>query len=137
MQAEQMLVFLVPAQSNEQVAVVRSLAPTFQNLRWTLGPPVFVDETDDSSCTTPEDEPIRTVGYALDVTCLGAPGPATPADEVVQFLQPFADVTSNTGLEFEVEYRGTYVGTIASGRLDRSLQDGLIGPWDGAIRDGG
>ncbi len=137
MPTEQLLVFLVSEPTSETIDAVRSLGATFQRGRWTLGPPAFVDETDASSCSQPEDEPIRTVGFVLEVTPTRVDGPSTPAAEVERFLQPFAQLrVSDANLEFEVEYRGIYVGTIAAGKLDRSLVDGLLKPWDNGSTTG-
>ncbi len=57
--------------------------------RWTLGPPEFIDETDDTGRTLPEDEPVRTVGIALGVSDPGEV-PDTPREEVAFFVEAAA-----------------------------------------------
>jgi hypothetical protein len=96
--------------------------------RWPLGPPLFVNETDSSSCTRPEDEPIRTVGILLRVTARGEP-PATPVSEAVRLLDALAASSRDRRLELEVQLDETYVGKIGSGQMDRVLREGLLERW--------
>ena len=106
-------------------SVVAALVP---GRDWTVRAPEFVDETDSSSCTAPEDEPVRTVGAVLEVT---APGsiPGTPRAEVSAFIDALAAFSGERGLEMEVELGDTYAGEIRAGVPDRLVREGLLAPW--------
>ncbi|HEY3357891.1 MAG TPA: hypothetical protein VGQ83_31860 [Polyangia bacterium] len=99
-----------------------------QSGRWNLGPPLFVNETDSSSCTRPEDEPIRTVGVLLRVTSRGDV-PATPVSEAQRLFDALATFSRERQLELEVQLDETYVGEIRSGQMDRVLREGLLERW--------
>ena len=95
---------------------------------WHIGGPELVDETDDSSCTSPEDQPIRTVGMILTVS---TPGEAsqTPLDDPKALIASMARFSSERGTEFEVEIDGEYVGDIKHGAVSASIQQGLLDSW--------
>lgn len=95
---------------------------------WHLGAPRFVDDSDDSSCTAPEDQPIRTVGVLLTVS---APGEVsrTPVDDPEAFVAALSQFSSERGTEFEMELDGEYVGDIRRGEVSESIQQGLLARW--------
>src|SRR5438128_1351394 len=85
-----LLVYLSGEYVDSDVAMVRAAVEELaQSRHWTVSPPEFVDATDSSSCTAPEDEPIRTVGGALAVTEPGET-PSTPRSEVDAFIDGMA-----------------------------------------------
>jgi len=104
---------------------VESLA---SSRRWTLGPPEFVNETDASSCTAPEDEPIRTVGVVLAVTEPDTV-PGTPREEVTAFIDALAALSGERGVEMEVQLGETYAGEIRAGVPDRLIREGVLATW--------
>jgi hypothetical protein len=106
-------------------ALVASLAPSEV---WTVSPPRFVDEVDDSSATKPDDEPVRTTGISLAISSPGT-APGTPVSEPERFLSAIADFSGSRQIEFEVQLDGTYVGEISSGKMDRLLREGLLAQW--------
>lgn len=111
------------------VRALREVAAVLARIaRWTLGPPAFVDETDDSSCTRPDDQPIRTVGAVLDVTDPGASG-GTPVEEVVRFIDVLAWCSAERRIVMEVQLGDIWVGEIERGVLDRGIRDGLLAAW--------
>jgi hypothetical protein len=110
------------------VSAVHGAAGSFAGDSWTLGPPVLVDEIDASSCTRPEDEPIRSLGFVLFVTAAGVPG-GTPKHEVGRFVAHLCDLSRTAGLSFELQLERTYVGSIAAGVADRFMTRGLIESW--------
>jgi len=95
---------------------------------WTVCEPEFVDQTDDSSCSRPEDLPIRTVGAALDVTD-PSDVPSTPIEEVEWVLGQFAKFSTSHRVDFEIELNGTYVGGISRGVFNQTLVEGLLETW--------
>lgn len=95
---------------------------------WTVSPPEFVDETDASSCTTPEDEPIRTVGAALVVTEPDS-NPGTPREEASAFIDALAAFSKARGADMEVQIGDTYAGEIRAGIPDQLLVEGLLARW--------
>ena len=94
---------------------VKSLAGS---RRWTLGVPNFVDESDSSTCTRHEDEPIRTVGAALAVTEPDEPR-ATSRAEATALIEAMAAFSKEYDVEMEVQLGNTYVGEIRAGVPDR------------------
>ncbi len=96
--------------------------------RWLVEPPVFVDDTDSSSCTRPEDEPVRTVGVVLTVNSLGE-APETPVTELERLLDALSAFSRERQVELELLLDDTYVGEIRDGNLDRLLREGLLEQW--------
>jgi hypothetical protein len=125
----------VSAKDVERLGVL--LSDLASQREWTLGPPRFVDETDIESATAPGDEPIRTVGGALE---LRRPGPTLTTDEDrrhyadVDFLvKGLAKFSATTQTELEFELGGTYVGDIVRGQISDVLTQGLLEEWRRAL----
>jgi hypothetical protein len=95
---------------------------------WSRAAPQFVDETDDSSCSLPEDEPVRTVGLLLSVSAEGE-DPPTPVEEPTRIVEALAKFSAERGVEFEVQIDHTYCGAIEGGVPDKSIREGLLAPW--------
>ena len=94
---------------------------------WTVAPPAFVDERDDSSCNAPEDEPIRTVGAVLTVTAEG--GTYVSRTEVAAFIDALAAFSSERHLDMELQLGRKFAGTIRAGVTDALVRDALLGTW--------
>ena len=124
-----LLVCLSEEFSESEVRALRIAVDALAESRsWTVGPPEFVDETDASSCTAPEDEPIRTVGAVLEVTARGSV-PGTSREEATAFIDGMVAFSKEHDLEMEVELDDTYAGDICSGIADRLVREGLLGTW--------
>lgn len=124
-----LLAYVVSNVSDQEVVALQALVKTLGEAHtWTVGPPEFVDEVDDGSCTRPEDEPVRTLGIALPVS---SPGqlPETPVAEAECLLDSLANLSQEGGLELEVQLDETYVGYIKQGHLDPLLRNGLLKEW--------
>jgi hypothetical protein len=115
-------------EASDAAALHELVAAMATTERWTLTPPIFVDETDDSSCTQPEDEPIRTIGALLTVTLRDA-SPATPVEEVQRFLDAMAEFSARRGVDMEIELDATHAGRIRNGVIDDVAREGLIATW--------
>jgi hypothetical protein len=127
--AQRLLGYLCSDFSESDVIALRLLVDSLgQRGTWTIEAPRFVDESDDTSCTRPEDEPLRTVGVALSVT---SPEelPGTPVDEPTRLLEALATFSAQRSVDFEVQLDDTYVGQIRLGKLDHLLLDGLLARW--------
>jgi hypothetical protein len=125
----QLLAYLSSDFSAEDVVAVRDLVSRLGEVaHWSSLPPRFVDETDSTSCTRPEDKPIRTVGTVL---CVSSPGelPETTVEEVRQMLDALARLSAERNLALEVQLGDTFVGSIEDGTFDRLLREGLIESW--------
>jgi hypothetical protein len=111
---------------------VKALRATAEELAqaapWTYMAPSFIDESDASSCTRPEDEPVRTIGVALVVSAAGEV-PSTPLDEAQRFLESLAGFSHLWEVDMEVLLDDTYVGEIRCGVMDHLLREGLLDQW--------
>jgi len=127
--AEQLLAYFSEDFEDAHVNALRELTEFMAARRaWTGGSPEFVDDTDDSSGTRPEDEPIRTVGVILPIAS-GEPGSATPVEDVKAFIEALSEFSRVQQVEFELELDQTYAGSISDGVPDRVVQEGLIATW--------
>src|SRR5258706_4076243 len=112
------------------VSHVRALAETLSHRAdWSISPPLFVDELDETSCTAPGDEPVRTVGLLLKVA-RPEESPPTPVSEVERFVEALAKFSTDHEVEFELQIDTTYVGTVAHGLPDRLVREGLLATWE-------
>ena len=100
----------------------------------TGGVPVFVNEISDPGDPGTGDEPIATLGFLLE---LSPPDqdPATRTSELracqdVAFLiHQVASFSAHSGISFEFELDGVYVGKVVNGVLNKTLQEGLLDEW--------
>lgn len=124
-----LLVWLSDEFDESDVAALRRVNDELaRSRRWTVRPPEFVDETDSSSCTAPDDEPVRTVGVVLDVTepdCV----PCTSREEATAFIDALTEFSGRRGLEMEAQLGDTYAGEIRAGVPDRLIREGLLATW--------
>jgi hypothetical protein len=111
------------------VSALQSLAESLASQGpWSRMAPQFVDETDDSSCSLPEDEPIRTVGVVLSVSSRGE-DPPTPVEEATRIIEALARFSAARGVELEVQIDQTHVGDIVRGIPDEDIRVGLLEKW--------
>ncbi|WP_457337783.1 hypothetical protein [Rhizobacter sp. P5_C2] len=114
---------------------VRQLVSKVANTRqWLIGPPQYVDLTEDSA-TRREDLPVETVGGELEVCSAHVPG-GLPADvdarhcaEVDELVQAVRRLSEEVAVAFEFMYGGNYAGAIEAGKIDKTLQVGLLDEW--------
>jgi len=124
-----LLVWLSGEFDESDVPALRHAVESLVSSRcWTVGPPEFLDETDSSSCTALEDEPVRTVGAVLGVTESDSL-PSTPREEVTAFIDALSAFSKERGLEMEVQLGDTYSGEIRAGVPDRLIREGLLATW--------
>ncbi|HEX5750167.1 MAG TPA: hypothetical protein VFZ09_28310 [Archangium sp.] len=124
-----LLAYLSADFSDDDVRALRELVTNLASSGgWSHKPPMFVDEVDDSSCTRPEDEPVRTVGVLLKVSEPGE-SPMTLVDELMRLLDALSLFSSERGVELEVQLDDTYVGEIRNGVPDRLIREGLLARW--------
>lgn len=103
--------------------------------KWVVAPPAFVDETDSSSCTQPDDEPIRTAGCVLFVPRQAHRATELRAlNDVEAVLETLRNLSAESGVDIEVQLDDECIGEIQRGVFDRSLRDGLLAPWRDALR---
>lgn len=123
-----LLAYLSADYDDDDVDATRALVADLASGSWSAGPPEFVDDTDASSCTRPEDRPIRTVGVVLPVG-EASDRPSTPREEAASFVSALEVLSRERDLEFELQLGQTYVGTIRAGVADRLVQEGLLAEW--------
>jgi len=126
--AKQLLAYFSDDFAEDDVIAMRDLAVELaQAIEWTVGRPAFVNESDDSSSTRPEDEPIRTVGLLLPLKHGG--GTKAPGRDVRALVGAVADFSRARGIEFEVMLDETFVGTIEDGVPDQEIR-ALLATWE-------
>jgi hypothetical protein len=130
------LLFYVADEVTPQIRErVRQLVLEMANVgQWSIGPPQYVDLTEDLA-TRSEDLPVKTVGGELEVCSAQTPG-GLPADvdgrlyaEVDKLVQEVRRLSEEVGVSFEFMYGGNYAGAIDGGKIDKTLQVGLLDEW--------
>lgn len=109
---------------------------------WTIGPPEFVDAQEEDEEEEPEDEPLRTVGGVLKIySARGNLAAKLPLEvdrqhleEVRTVIDALRSFSAVTGHELELELSGVHVGTIANGKPDRLIEEGLLAEWEKALQ---
>lgn len=97
--------------------------------QWVLGPPELFDESDVHGG--------RSLGFALSIYTAQPPWgegmdcaiDRAHLDEVKDLLGEICRISGERDVSFVVEFAGESVGAVEEGRLDRSLEVGLIGEW--------
>jgi hypothetical protein len=101
---------------------------------WVIGAPEFIDIIENSE-TQPGDIPVETVGGVHEIYSTSHPNKlpaeidAQHLNEVEYIVDSVQQLSQAHGFEFEFELDGQYVGTIDNGRIDATLQRGLIEEW--------
>jgi hypothetical protein len=141
---KQQLLFFVADDIDEATAreMERLVAELAEQHAWSLGPPTFVNEVDDSSVSSPEDLPIRTLGGILELYSMWPPeGAQLPKeldqanfDDVKTLVASLIAFSSRTGHELDLELAGEPVGSIRGGEPDRILREGFLGEWEQSLK---
>lgn len=106
-------------------------------------PPEFVDEEDASSCTEPDDVPIRTVAGFVKLYsgfppwCDRLPRSVDRAqlEGVRAVVDAMAAVSAAAHVDIVFEYADEAIGWIQGGAPDDSLTVGLLGEWERVLRE--
>lgn len=126
---QELLAYLSGEVTDEDLSAFRALVVGLESTRlWTYGPPQFVDETDATSCTRPEDSPIRTVGVVLVVSSPGEV-PETPVAEAGDLIEFLSQYSADREQDFVLQLDNTYVGEIRNGVADTLVREGLLERW--------
>jgi len=114
-----------------RLSVAREVDKIAGSRKWSLNHPVPLDEVVESELGTPT----RIVGGFLDVRAADPPS-ALPIsvdqahlDEVSYLVECLRKFSEEYGLAFEFELDGTFVGSVEDGKIDRTLQVGLLDEW--------
>lgn len=130
--SDDLLIYLSDRITDADAAAIESLAQQVASAReWAVSPPVFIDDTDASSCSRPEDVPIRTVGIGIELPTGDAPRALSAAGlgDLEWLLQVVSQLSASRQLELEVQLNGEMVGVVRDGIQSRALREGLIEPW--------
>lgn len=121
-------------------AAIASLA---SSRSWTIAPPEFIDEEDNSSSTQPGDQPIVTVGGFVQLYSSFPPwGERLPTtvdraqyEEAKAIVDAMATYSREKQLDLVFEYEDEAIGYIERGAPDEGLTVGLLAEWDRVLRD--
>ena len=135
------LLFFLTSDPTEEV--VRDLETMIDELssqrNWTAGPPVLVDDVEDSDANTPkmEGQPGRTLGGFLGLERTAHPFDAAKEwrfyQDVLYLVEAIQEFSVETDTEFEFELGGVFVGEITRGVVDECLRVGLLAEWRDTI----
>jgi hypothetical protein len=125
----ELLAYLSDDFDEDDVVAVRDLETDLRDAHtWTFEPPYFVDDTDDTSGTRPEDEPIRTVGLMLPLS-LNGKDQNVPVTDLNVLIKGLARLSFSRHIEFEIQLDDDMIGTIEDGLPDEAIQEGLLATW--------
>ena len=100
---------------------------------WVLGPPVFLDQSDEYGS--------HWVGFGLMLYTALPPWreeidpqvDRAHLEEVKELVGELCRISDEYGASFQVEYASELVGTVESGQMDSGLEVTLIGEWERVI----
>jgi hypothetical protein len=130
------LLFYVADEVTPQIRerVRRFISEMANSRQWVLGPPQYVDMTEELA-TRAGDLPVETVGGELEVCSAQVPE-GLPRDvdarhyaEVHDLVQAVRRLSEEAAVPFEFMYRGLYAGAVEAGDIDKTLQVGLLDEW--------
>lgn len=134
--SKQQLVFFVAQDIDDSIRndVNKMLANLGSSRRWVIGPPEYIDITDDNR-SRDEDVVDETVGGVHEIYS-AAPANGLPRsidllllEEVEQIVESVRKLSEHKSLEFEFELDGRFVGSIEDGVIDLTLQKGFLDEW--------
>jgi hypothetical protein len=102
---------------------------------WVLGPPELFDESDARDG--------RSLGFVLSIYTARPPwdkrmDPAIDRahlNEAKELLGEICRISGELHVSFDVDFAGESIGTVEEGRLDESLEIGLIGEWERVLNE--
>lgn len=103
--------------------------------RWVIGPPLFVDMREEPEDYSRGDLPRDIVGGYLEIYSALPPWTLPREvslqhlEEVTALLSALEKLSSESVLNFEVEFGGELIGTVMGGKMDEGLSVGLLGEW--------
>jgi hypothetical protein len=134
-QKQKLLFFLAQDVDDHDRKLLREMIERMSTSRsWVIGAPEFIDITENSE-TEPGDIPVETVGGVHEIYSTSNPNKlpaeidAQHLDEVEYIVDSVRQLSQEHRFEFEFELDGQYVGTIDNGRINATLQIGLIEEW--------
>ena len=126
----ELLAYLSDEFDDADVTAVHHLGEELRDAHsWKFEPPYFVDDTDDSSGTRPEDEPVRTVGLMLPLS-LNGKDQDVPVTNLNVLIKGLARLSRSRHVEFEVQLDDDMVGEIVDGEVDEGIHEGLLATWE-------
>jgi hypothetical protein len=103
--------------------------------QWVLGPPGLFDKLDVRNG--------RSLGFVLSIYTARPPWgegldptiDRAHLDEVKELLGEICRISGERHASFVVDFTGETIGTIEEGRMDSSLETGLIGEWERVLEE--
>jgi hypothetical protein len=103
--------------------------------QWLCGPVQFVDQMEETGDASKGDKPIETLGGYLEIYTAQRPW-AIPREidlrllsEVEALVQSLCAFSLAHKFVFALELDGVFVGMIEDGKMDETLEVGLLGEW--------
>lgn len=127
--------------SDDVTAMHEAVVALASSREWGVEPPEFVNETDDSSCTDPGDQPIVTIGGVLRLYSSFPPwGSRLPLEidraqleDARAVIAAMAALSRERGLTIVFEYDGEAIGSIDEGTIDDSLATTFVSEWERSL----
>src|SRR5688572_23186051 len=124
---------VVTIEGTMSASIASSLQALSQQLasrrHWVFGPPDLFDESGVGD---------RSLGFVLSIYTMRPPWDEemdrtidrAHVDEVKELLGGICQISGEGGASFDVYFAGESIGTVEEGRMDNSLEVGLIGEWE-------
>lgn len=104
---------------------------------WSISPPCYIDDSEGLQ-TSDMNSLINVVGGSLEIYSANAGDLPIELDrknfqEVEHLIRATQKLSFDLQIDFEFELDGNFVGSIESGRLDKSLDEGFLREWSGHL----
>ena len=132
---QKFLFFIAEEIDETKRAAVKQLVDDLASQRqWVIGPPAYLDIIEDATNRS-GDMPDETLGGVLEIYAAYPPNSLPHEidllhlEEVEHVVKAVQKLSLNTGMEFEFELDGRFVGAVEAGTMDSSLSRGLLEEW--------
>jgi hypothetical protein len=140
----QKLIFFIAQDVDDELRLkVKEFVDQLAGMRhWLNGPPQYLDETDDTPSSDPDDLPIESLGGYIEIFSAWPPW-KVPYDVDLQHLREAEDLVEalcrfsrQNDLAIEMQLDQKFIGEIQNGEMDVLLAEVLLGEWRRKLKVG-